>query len=266
VVVPLLDEELPMVEAWIAGCGPVRCLVDTAMELTLLDAQLAARFALPQDVLDFILLVEAAGGGAQRLERTAWVEELRLGDARVHGLAPPLWDLASLGLGIDVVLGQDVLGDWAVLFDAAQRRLALLPSEGLLQRLEELLPAGTPLESIAMHGEDRVPCITLDLHGHGLSAELHVDTGSTATCLPAPVLARLATGPGTESESKTLAGTQRRLAWRFLDFPIGAQRVAVNVEAVEGDHGLLGYDALRQRVFVVDGPGRRLLVAQTGKR
>jgi len=36
--------------------------------------------------------------------------------------------------------------------------------------------------------------------------------------------------------------------------------VPVQAQVIEAEYGLLGFDALGEFVFVVDGPGRRLLI------
>jgi len=273
VVLPLLGGRLPRVEAEVAGAGTARFLVDTAMEVTLLDAGFAKRAGLPQRRLDIDFRVTTGGGQQQRLQHVASIERLTLGggpgepSATASALHPPLADLAALGdlaqrdEGFDGILGQDVLGDWALLFDAPAGQLVILPADDLLHRLAAHLPTGMACEAIALQGGDRIPRFPLVFSSPAREIEMHVDTGSSRTCLPLEVLEGLGAGAGTPTEAVTLAGSEPRRAWKVEGFPLGTQRVALQVEGTAASWGLLGYDALSQRRFVLDGPGRRLLVA-----
>ncbi|MBL8858385.1 MAG: aspartyl protease family protein [Planctomycetes bacterium] len=152
------------------------------------------------------------------------------------------------------------IGDWALLFLDARRELVILPSEGLLKSLSAFIESGTPLESMEIGGVDRIPIMPLHLMDADKTVDLHVDTGSTHTALPPHALEALGVNAGTATESTTLAGKETRRAWKVLGFPLGNQRVDLTIRDTGGETGLLGYDALRQRIFVLDGPGQRLLI------
>lgn len=130
-VLPLLEDDLPVVEAEIAGCGRARMLIDTAMEMTLLDRAFAERCGLSQRPFAIEFLVDTAGGRLQRLERVAHVERITLGSAGASGIDAPLAELSALPFQLDGILGADVLGDWALLFMSTRRELVILPSDGL---------------------------------------------------------------------------------------------------------------------------------------
>ena len=84
VVLRLFEEDLPIVEAEIAGCGTARLLVDSAMEITLLDRTFVESCGLPQRPFAIEFLIDTAGGRLQRLERVAHVERLSLGSASAN--------------------------------------------------------------------------------------------------------------------------------------------------------------------------------------
>jgi len=260
VVLPLIEDALPVVEVEVAGCGRARFLIDSASELTVLDQAFADRCGLARRRFEFDLQINTAGGVLKRLDSAAHVERISLGGASAMGLDAPLIDLSSLPFRLDGILGQDVLGDWALLFMAARRQLVILPSDGLLERLAEILPAGTPMESIAVHGSSRIANIAYHFDEPDFDVDLHVDTGATHTMLPTLALEALGARDGTPTESSTLAGKEARRAWNVSGFPLGTQLIDLAIRGTDKDTGLLGYDALRQRIFVVDGPGRRLLV------
>ena len=266
VVLALLDSRLPVVEADIDGCGKARLVVDSAAEITMLDVAFAERCGLAQRPFGIEVLVNAADGSQQRLERVAHVDRLSFGgpdaSAKASGLDCPLINLASLPGAVDGILGQDVIGDWALLFLPARRELVLLPSEGLTQRLAEFFPSNTPLESMELQGESRIANIPFSFgDGEGvLTMDLHLDTGATHTSLPRPALEAMGLHGGTKTESTTLGGVGQRMAFKIADFPLGSQRLELIVHDTPDATGLLGYDALSQRAFVLDGPGRRLMV------
>jgi hypothetical protein len=102
--------------------------------------------------------------------------------------------------------------------------------------------------------------LELDIDGGAMQVSLDVDTGSSGTTLPQAALEVLGAQGGTLVESMTLSGTKARRAWNVTGFPLGTQRIALVVECSATEHGLLGYNALSQRIFVLDGPGRRVLI------
>jgi Aspartyl protease len=260
VVLSLVGEGLPAIDVVIAGYGRARFLVDSAMELTLLDRDFAKRCRLPVRSYAFELSIQTPSMALARVERAASVERLEFGAARAYDLALPLVDLQSVLEDTDGILGQDVLGDWALLFRPERRELVLLPSDSLEKRLAAFLPAGTRMESIPVHGEDRIMNISFDITG-GPAVDLHVDTGSTSCTLPMDALARLGlSDPGTPSTSTSLSGKQTRPAWKVSGFPLGTQRLDLVLEGTQAAHGLLGWNALSQRTFVLDGPGRRVMI------
>lgn len=264
VVLPLTGGSLPVIDVVIAGCGRARFLVDSAMELTLLDRGFARRCGLPIRSYSFELSIQTPSMALARVEQAAGVERLELGAARAYDLALPLVDLQTVLNDSDGILGQDVLGDWALLFQPARRELVLLPSDSLEKRLAAFLPAGTPMESIPVHGEDRIMNISFDITG-GPAVDLHVDTGSTSSTLPMDALARLGLSEGgTPSESTSLSGKETRPAWKVSGFPLGTQQIDLVLQGTQAAHGLLGWNALSQRTFVLDGPGRRVMIAVDG--
>lgn len=260
VVLPLLEASLPMIEVEIEGAGPARFVVDSGMEISLLDSGFARRHGLTERPVAFPLFYESAAGVSVRVERAADVAHLRAGEAEASRLHMPLCDLEGFPENIDGMLGQDVIGDWGLLFLPEGRELVLLPGDDVLKWLSRFLSVGTPLESIPLAGEDRIPHLELEIQPGPIHVEMTIDTGSTATTLPEAPLTVLGVKGGTPVESTSLSGKSKRNARRVQGFPLGKQRIDLVLECSETDHGLLGWNALSQRIFVLDGPGRRLLI------
>jgi hypothetical protein len=270
VVVPLLGERLPVIEVEIAGRGKARLVVDSAMEISLLDREFARRCGLVARGYALELSIRTPSGALERVHECARVSRIDIrgtgsGGTGSHAatafdLDMPLVDVRAILPDADGFLGQDVIGDWALLFDRANARLVVLPSDGLPKRLAAFLPRGTPMESLAVEGERRIMELGFEFGDVATHVVLDVDTGSTATSLPQAALDALGISGGTATESTTLSGKESRRKWKVSGFPLGTQRIELVVQDSAAEHGLLGWDALSQRIFVLDGPGRRVLI------
>ncbi|TAJ14007.1 MAG: hypothetical protein EPO68_12870 [Planctomycetota bacterium] len=260
VVAPLVGDRLPMIEVEIAGCGSARFVVDSGMELSMLDRAFARTCGLATRGYAFELSIHTPSGALERVHECARVERIDIGTAAAFDLDMPLVDVRAIQPDADGFLGQDVIGDWALLFHAAKRELVILPADDLLKRLNKFIPAGTPMESLPISGDRRILTVGLEVGGGAMHVPLDVDTGSTSTTVPEAALDLLGVTGGSIVESTTLSGKESRRARKISGFPLGNQRIELVIESSPIDRGLLGYDALSQRIFVLDGPGRRLLI------
>ena len=125
----LVDERahVLIISATVAG-QPVRALVDSGAEYSVLDRRLVQRLGLG-DGFDIPLLAHGVGGGAQ-VGRGVTVDVAAAG-ASFAGMRAAILDLGPLadesGLATPLILGQDVLGQADLWLDLPARRLTLVP-------------------------------------------------------------------------------------------------------------------------------------------
>lgn len=260
------------VEGTIGGAGPYWFLVDTG----------ASRSALDSAVADALGL---AAGGPVRVQgsageveaRSVRVEDLRLGGGAPLALAPTVYDLsgslAPEGAKIAGILGFDVLKDQAVLVDVAGGRVAFAPTAEALADL-----AGATVVPFEL--DNGIPRLRAEIDG--LPVELRLDTG--AALGPGPtvfvnvteaVYERLkaadptlqphrhftATGTGGATLRLPVVKVARlRLGDVTVEAPQLIVQPKVGYFARPDAVGFLGAYSLAGRRFVVDYPGRRLIL------
>lgn len=257
------DATRPTVEARLDGGRVARMLVDTGAELTVFDAGFADRSGLR--VLPYAGTQRVANAALAQvaIQRVAAVERVSLGAASAKGLRAPLLDLAHFEGAFDGILGQDVLADWAVLFDARAGEVVLSPADPM-ELLKERFEKGTAFLAQPLAGEGRTPKISFDVRDAKLS--MVVDTGSATSALPRRVADAIGAAPAEPALYRHAGGTVERERRRIERFGIGPWTIALTATLVDGEYGLLGYDVLREFVFVVDVPRKRVLLAHDPKR
>lgn len=116
-----------IIAATVAG-QPVRALVDSGAQYSVVDRRLVQRLGLGEG-FDIPLLAYGVGGGAQ-VGRGVTVDVAAAG-ASFAGMRAAILDLGPLadesGLATPLILGQDVLGESDLWLDLPERRLALAP-------------------------------------------------------------------------------------------------------------------------------------------
>jgi len=116
-----------IIAATLAG-EPVRALVDSGAQYSVVDRRLVQRLGLGEG-FDIPLLAYGVGGGSQ-VGRGVTIDITAAG-ASFTGMRAAILDLGPLaheaGLATPLILGQDVLGESDLWLDLTERRLALAP-------------------------------------------------------------------------------------------------------------------------------------------
>lgn len=260
------------VEGRVGGKGPYWFLIDTGASLSAFDRGVARELGL------------AAAGSSQVTGTAGTIEvesvalpELTLGGLRFPGLRPTVYDLsgslAPEGARIAGILGHDVLGKHAVLFDAAAGRIGFARSAAAF---------GAPADAarVGFRLDNNIPRLMATLDG--VEVALRLDTG--ASIAPGPTLfvniteevfAQLkARRPGLEPlryfTASGTGGTIRIPVVQGERFALGGREFArpqlivqprTGYFAQPGAVGFLGSYALQQTGgFIVDYPGSQLIL------
>ena len=261
---------LPVAEVEIAGKGPYRFILDTgASNTNLLPALRKARPDLPLAKAQGPL--QGANGAAQ--VETVSIDRLSYGgqtfrDLNAFVLPPSPIDT----LGIHGVIGADTLSRYAFEIDMPAKRWSLVatPTPAMLAGM--LTPVPLTLDSA------KAPRLTVMVDGKPIPALL--DTGARATFINWKAAAMLGYGkadPRLTSGGKALGATHssaRALKattastltignhrWNETKLRVADLPIFVVVGMADGPAMILGMDALSSRRFVVDYPGKRLLIA-----
>jgi predicted aspartyl protease len=261
---------LPVAEVGLAGKGPYRFILDTgASNTNLLPALRKARPDLPLAKAQGPL--QGANGAAQA--QTVSIDRLSYGgqtfrDLNAFVLPPSPIDT----LGIDGVIGADTLSGYALEIDMPAKRWSLVvtPTPAMLAGM--LTPVPFILDSA------KAPRLTVMVDGKPIPALL--DTGARATFINWKAAAMLgyseadprltgggkAMGATNSSASAFKATTTSTLVignhrWNETKLRVADLPIFAVVGMADGPALILGMDALSSRRFVVDYPGKRLLIA-----
>ena len=258
------DVGVPLVDALVAG-EPVRALVDSGAQASVIDRGLAERLGLTGGLS---LPVMAFGvSGAPQAGRTVRAD-VSLGALSLPGLAAAALDLGPLGAlrgsgpPVAAVIGQDVLRTVVLDLDLPAARLAFRPAGAPP-------PPGASAVSARRKGRELYAAVEVE----GVALELAVDTGLSSALALSEELA-LSTGllaPGRDvrwTHSVTLggAGRGREVLAERVEFGGRTLRrapVAVFDRAASSllPTGLIGSGALRRSRAVLDVGGGRLWLA-----
>lgn len=201
--------------------------------------------------------------------RYASPDRLAIGEAEIRGL--------EVREGEFNLLGADVLGRCALLVDVENRKLHLLPSEGLERILAALYP-GTTWVHTPLRGGQRT---TLEIAG-GRRLDMVVDTGAQLTGLNRKSVQALGLKQASPNALRRQLGLPEpegdppfRLnafrgqpgveagVYRLEGLVIGGEPRTFLVNEVEGPiPNILGMDQLGRSPFILDGPGERLWIAR----
>ena len=258
VVLPLGDDVVPVVEARLDG-HPVRLLLDTGAEATILRDDLVETLGLPRLPLTHEVVSRRGAEVARTYEASSRVARLELGEAVAHDVSPLLADLPDFLLDIDGIVGMDVLGQAAVLFDAAAAEVRLLPSGTLGSSLAGVYEADGEIICWpwALEEGNRAS-VRLSFDG-GVEFDVVVDTGAGICGFPGWAVDDLGLEAIGTYKSRHIGGADESELYsiKSLSFDeVVTGPLRVDREPDEDETGLLGYEALSQFVFVVDGPER----------
>ncbi|MBL9079801.1 MAG: aspartyl protease family protein [Planctomycetes bacterium] len=240
--------------------APARFVLDSGCPGTLLDAGTAARLGLREVPTSELPVLTDVTGRQRRPEGLAQVWGLELGEVSCAPFPAPLLPPGALP-GLDGILGMNVLGAFAWIFDMPAAQAVLL-SPGTLE--SELAARGFRVEG-------RVPLVRRD-HGvfvsvqlDGREVEVKLDTGAAATTLTRRLVTELGLQPvdpagadGGESYAVGIHGELRaQQRFRLARMQLGPRelRDVVVTCHVGGDPpqgNLLGADVLGQIRWAVD--------------
>lgn len=253
-IVPLLDDEQPLVVARLEGVGEARLLLDTGAEFSWIDDAFAARSGLPREPLGATL--NGIYGATRIAERTR-VARVEIGAMVVSDFAPPL--IRSMRDDVDGSIGQDLLRMTDVVVDGPGRRLILVPKGGWERASRALFEPGNVALDYAVDWTRGIPVVRVPVAELDGERAFGVDTG----------IGRMTVTRGLAQE----LGLERLAAERGSDLTgaspvvptyavrgLALQDLTVHDDAFEAPENRLGWGVLRGFVIVFDnGAGRMLL-------
>ncbi len=262
VEVTLVPWSLPAVEAEVPGHGSALFLIDTGSEISLFDVRAIRSFGLPVEPLETAVTLTRGGAAKRRIHSGAAIPRLWIGDASLDDFHAPVTDLHSLREDLAGVIGQDVLAGWRLLFDPKRRSLWILgggEGTGGASPLASLAPdwSFVELPSRWLRGTARV-----EARIAGAPLSMIVDTGARPITLPLPWVAAMRLDSAGTTTIHDIGGSQEEPRYRLPRLELST--AAFTDLAVLGEtrpEGLLGWDVLGQAPLLVDGPGRRVLLA-----
>lgn len=260
----------PVVLVSIDGSAPKRFVIDTAASSTTIMPKLRA--AMPGLVAK--LSDDPLDGAAGRSEvETAVVKEVRVAG---HAFPSPQLMLLPPGptdhLGIDGILGADIIADFAVELDMPGRRWRMTP------RVEAAMLDGLTASVPFTLDDMRAPRLNIRLNGVEVPAVL--DTGARGTIINWAAARAIGLSPDSPELAKAsdIKGATNH-AMPSVEAPIAALTIgAAKVEGrkvriadlsvfkvlgftPEQPAVILGIDMFADRRFVIDHPGLRLHIS-----
>ena len=269
---PLFRNSVGFVQGYFGDAGPYWFLIDTGANRSAFDRGLAERLGLKKGES-----TEVAGTAGVIAADTAIIPALRLGGVTTHNLSPTLYDLsgslAPEGAKIAGIVGHDVLGNLAILFDPAGGRLAMAPKA---ETLADLASATV----VPMELDNGIPRIDADVNGRPM--KLRIDSGASigdgpkifvniterdfaalkgADAALVPYTHFTATGTGGTVRIPVIAGKSLKIGDRRFADPHLIVQPPTGYFASPDAVGFLGLYALKSKSgVIVDYPGKRLLI------
>ena len=247
---------------------PLRMLVDTGAQRTVVDVDVAKRLGLTDGET-----VKARGSGGTVTAR--FVDGLRLkalgGDA-MQAVAMPLKPIAdAIGVPIDAILGQDVLGKRVLEIDWAAARLTFG------SRPPAVSSQDTVISLRLRAGRPYAPATFVTPEGRADVAELLLDTGSdTVVEIAQPYADELGlrTSPDPSGRSILgLGGTVPLRVAQIRETRLGRESVAASdvrvfyrpVDSAGDGDGRVGSGFLARYKATIDGPRMKLVLAPSAR-
>jgi len=253
-VLPLLEDEQPLVRVLVEGVGEATWLLDTGAEFSWIDAGFAERAGLRREPLGATLV--GIHGEAEIAER-ALVPRVEVGGMVVTDFKPPL--IPSMRPDVEGSLGQDLLRMTVVVLDGPGRRLILVPCDLWEEEAQRLLAPGNVALTYTVDWSRGVPVVHVPVAGLDGEHAFDVDTGSG----PMTVTRELAEGLGLEQVG-TRVGAD--LSYSRPTVPVYAirdlalQDLTVSDDALEAPASRLGWGVLRNTVLVFEPASDALLL------
>lgn len=247
------EQGVVIVEARLRGM-PVRVLVDSGAQSSVIDIGLAQRLALPTAVAGPVIVAYGVSGGPQ-LGRAATLD-LGLGALTLNGLRAALFDLSGIstasGRLFQLIIGQDALKALVADIDFPGDRISLENPRTYV------LPQGARATTARLQGSElRVPVAV-----EGAPVEVVLDTGASAALslsAEAAEAAGLLSGrPVRFARSITFggAGNDRVVQVRTITFAGRTYAdLPINIYEPSGARvpaGLLGVEALEPFRTIID--------------
>jgi hypothetical protein len=253
-VIPLLEDDQPLVSARIAGVGEATLLIDTGAEFSWIDTAYAEREELEREPLGATLV----GIYAETViaERTH-IDRLEVGGLVVTDLRPPL--IAGLRDDVDGGIGQDLLRMVEVVIDGPGRRLILIPRGEWDAAMRTLIQPGNVALAYDVDRSSGVPVIHVpvaDLEGQRAFA---IDTGAGAMTVTAELARELQLEQlGSETGFGLTHANPVVPTYAVRDLTL--QDLIVSDDALEAPQSRLGWGVLRTLVVVFENAGDRMLI------
>ena len=250
------------------GGKPVRALVDTGAQRTVVDRDLADSLALEKGA-------EVRARGAGGTVDARFVKGLHLaglGEAPLEAVALPLAAISgALGTKIDVILGQDVLAKRVVEID----RTALKVTFGFRPAI---VSASATVVSLHLRaGRPYLGAIVVGADGMESEAEMLLDCGSdTVAELAQPYADAIGLATRPDPDGRSILGVGGTAPLRVADLrglrvgrevvPSGDVRVFFRPLNSAGDgDGRVGNGFLSRYKTTIDGPGLKLVLTPIRK-
>jgi predicted aspartyl protease len=257
----LVTTSTPVVEARVGSDESVRMLLDTGASHTLFGTEAVRRLGLVERPFAARAAVQTSDSRSVAFDSYVQVERLVLGDLELADVRVLVIDSeAHSALGIDGILGQDLLSRLVLVFDPQRGEVHLLPPGAGPDGIESFLAR----QDVGFGAWGRVPFalrptpfLELALPA-GTTLDIALDTGATSTSLPTSVVEALGLERVSSTEARSLAGITQPRTFRLAGLNLFGLQIGAEVQENELDHGLLGMDILSHLVIVIDGPRREL--------
>lgn len=257
-----------VVRALLEGRGPFSCIVDTAVDPSVVDMALAKRLGLP---------VPKRGGAAEGIGAdTVMVYATRFTVGLNGSAATPIVAVAMnlaplserLGRPLDCILGQSWLASRVVEIDYSKQRMRFGGTD-LSPPADTLSCEVFPMKFWS--SDDATPLVDIEVNGAPIPVSLDTGSSGTLTLFPDSIAAVDVEPPAARDGSRQVMGargtaTVADTVARTLRFgPLAVDDVKVsirdrNLEEPPGRMGNLGNGLLRSTRLTLDYPGRKLEV------
>ena len=253
----LHEGPLPVIDVTVDGATG-RFLVDTGSQITVLDRNFAEGSGIrTRRISNRVSASTGAGAGEYVFERCAQVRSMTFGAGRARNLQPLVMELDHLQLGIDGILGMDILGSWILLFDADVAVLRLLLPNDLATSLAKHYSPGTRFTCWPLVEEASLPRITMHTSA-GTEYSALIDTGAIFTAIPEAVADEINPASLGEFSTRRITGSANVPRRRIESFSMGETIFSdVDVDVCPPGGGRLGYGIMRRLVFAVDASSRQ---------
>ncbi len=212
------------------------------------------RFLLPSIFLEW---------GVRLVTRYVHIERLAMGEATAGPVDAALWNWRP-DKGQDGILGMDILGQWATLFDVDRGEVRFFPASIALDaRLAEIYP-GRRWHTYPLSWRIGRPFVTLPTQDGGHLSFL-IDTGATCNALTYWTAWRRSFSPiGDEKGREFTAeafGNLGAVSLHRLDGLLLGDCEVSTLGFLNGFVNMLGFEVLNTTPLVMDGPGKKLWIA-----